>query len=179
MKRCSKCGTEKPLTDFSFFKGVPRSHCKICKAATSAAWRTAHPGKMKAKSAAWYARNAQRKQETNAVWRAANPEKAKANQERATAKWRAANPHKVTAKQARRTAAQIQATPLWANQTAIAQYYLIANYLSAELHSPFQVDHVVPLQSRQVCGLHVETNLSLLPAAWNAKKGNRTWPGKP
>lgn len=127
----------------------------------------------------WYALNGARVQTKNAEWRAANPEKAKAAQERATANWRAKNPHKVTAKQARRTAAQLQATPSWANQKAIAQYYLIANYLSAELNSPFQVDHVVPLQSKQVCGLHTETNLSILPAAWNAKKGNRTWPGKP
>lgn len=179
MKHCSKCGIEKPLTEFSFFKGVPRSHCKACKAATAAEWRKANPGRMDAKSAEWYERNKARKQETNAAWRAANPEKAKANQERATARWREANPHRVTAKQAKRTAAQLRATPKWADSKAIDQYYLIANYLSAELNSPFQVDHVVPLQSKQVCGLHAQTNLSILPAAWNAKKGNRTWPGKP
>lgn len=179
MKRCSKCGTEKSLTEFSFFKGVPRSHCKICKAETAAKWRKANPGKMDAKAAEWYERNKERKQETNAAWRAANPGRAKAAQAKATTKWREANPHRVTAKQVRRTATQLQATPLWADQKAIAQYYLIANYLSAELNSPFQVDHVVPLRSKQVCGLHAETNLSILPAAWNAKKGNRTWPGKP
>jgi hypothetical protein len=134
---------------------------------------------MEAKSAEWYAQNAKRKQETNATWRAANPEKAKAAQVKATARWREANPHRVTAKQARRTAAQLQATPTWADEKAIRQYYLIANYLSVELNSPFQVDHVVPLQSKEVCGLHAQTNLSILPAAWNAKKGNRTWPGKP
>lgn len=127
----------------------------------------------------WYALNGDRVQAKNTEWRAANPEKAKANQERATARWRAANPHRVTAKQAKRTAAQLQATPKWADSKAIDQYYLIASYLSVELNSPFQVDHVVPLQSKQVCGLHAQTNLSILPAAWNAKKGNRTWPGKP
>ena len=179
MKRCSKCNTEKPLTEFSFFKGVPRSHCKVCKASTAAAWRAANPERNRQMQKDWYALNGARVQAKNAEWRAANPKRAKANQERATAAWRAANPHRVTAKQAKRTASQLQATPGWADSKAIDQYYLIARFLTEELGTPFQVDHVVPLQSKQVCGLHVQTNLSILPAAWNAKKGNRTWPGKP
>ena len=179
MKRCSKCNTEKPLTEFSFFKGAPRSHCKVCKAKASADWRKAHPGRIDELAAEWYRKNKDRRLASNAAWRAANPERAKANQERATAAWRAANPHRVTAKQAKRTASQLQATPGWADSKAMDQYYLIARFLTEELGTPFQVDHVVPLQSKQVCGLHVQTNLSILPAAWNAKKGNRTWPGKP
>lgn len=59
------------------------------------------------------------------------------------------------------------------------QYYLIAGYLSRELGVLFSVDHVVPLKSDFVCGLHAQTNMSILPAAWNAKKGNRSWPGMP
>jgi hypothetical protein len=178
VKRCSKCDTEKPLTEFSLFKGVPRSHCKLCKATTSAAWRAANPERNRQVQKDWYALNGQRVQTKNAAWRAANPEKAKANQERATERWRKDNGHKVNAKQARRTATQLQATPAWADGKAIEQYYLIARYLSVELGSPFSVDHVVPLRSKEVCGLHAHTNLSILPQAWNAKKGNRTWPEK-
>jgi hypothetical protein len=41
------------------------------------------------------------------------------------------------------------------------------------------VDHVVPLKSPLVCGLHCEANLELIPANDNFRKGNRHWPDMP
>jgi hypothetical protein len=41
------------------------------------------------------------------------------------------------------------------------------------------VDHIVPLVSKFVCGLHCEANLQLLPGPENQRKGNRVWPDMP
>jgi len=37
----------------------------------------------------------------------------------------------------------------------------------------WHIDHIVPLNHPEACGLHLYTNLQLVPAQWNLKKGNR------
>jgi hypothetical protein len=126
-------------------------------------------------TAKWRAKNPERMKAMVKAWDAAHPEKKLEASKRRQKRF----PHLMVEAVARRRAAKYQATPVWADRKAIKQYYLIAEFLTAELGVPFSVDHVVPLRGETVCGLHAQTNLSILPTAWNAKKGNRTWPGKP
>lgn len=91
-------------------------------------------------------------------------------------KWRLENRHKVNAKKARRTASKNMATPAWADHKKIALIYAEAARLTRETGVVHHVDHIVPLQSKWVCGLHVENNLQILSAVENQSKGNRCWP---
>ena len=38
------------------------------------------------------------------------------------------------------------------------------------------VDHIIPLNSKVVCGLHIETNLRIIDLEENKSKGNRFKP---
>jgi hypothetical protein len=141
----------------------------------NAAWRARHPEQAKAAVDAHYAANPEMYAAYRKRWQAANPDKMRAFKD----KWKAENPHKVAADGARRSAAKLNATPAWSSQASINNYYTIAAFLTAELGVPFEVDHIVPLRSQVVCGLHAHTNLSISLASWNRSKSNRWWPDMP
>lgn len=88
--------------------------------------------------------------------------------------WCENNKHLLNAKAAKRRAALMQAIPSWADLDEIAKIYK-----TAKEQEGMHVDHIVPLQSDLVCGLHVEHNLQLLPHLENISKGNRYWPDMP
>lgn len=79
-------------------------------------------------------------------------------------------------KNAQRRSAMLSATPEWADQDAIAKIYEELERVEAETGVVHHVDHIVPLISKKVCGLHCEANLRVFPAFDNLSKGNRHWP---
>lgn len=95
------------------------------------------------------------------------------------AQYYASNPHKMAEKFSRRRASKLRATPAWADQSKIAEFYFAANFLSMVTGEWYHVDHIVPLQSKFVCGLHNQFNLQVTPGKENLKKGNRHWPEMP
>lgn len=62
---------------------------------------------------------------------------------------------------------KLKACPKWANKDRIKEIYEDAKSKGLE------VDHIIPLTNRLVCGLHVEDNLQLLTRTENAKKNNK------
>jgi hypothetical protein len=159
LKTCSKCKEGKPLEAFS--KNVSKrdglqSCCKACDAARKKA-------------------NSEEEKARKAAWKKANRERVNSG----VAAWQKANPEKIAAKTAKRKAAKLQATPAWANQAKIAELYAEAQTMPGLLGEPCHVDHIVPLKSKIVCGLHCESNLQVLPGLANIIKGNRVWPDMP
>lgn len=78
-----------------------------------------------------------------------------------------------------RRAAEKRATPSWANKKTMLAVYKEAVRLTALTGIQHHVDHIVPLQSPWVCGLHCEANLQILPYYENQSKSNRRWPDMP
>lgn len=74
----------------------------------------------------------------------------------------------------RRISSKLSATPAWADLEAIRAIYDLADEIG-NVH----VDHIVPLRSKLVCGLHVHWNLQILSPQENMSKGNWWWPDMP
>lgn len=89
------------------------------------------------------------------------------------------SPAKESAKIARRRAQQLKATPSWADPVLILAFYEEAQRITLETGVIHHVDHMVPLQSTRVCGLHTQDNLCVMAGADNISKGNRRWPDMP
>ena len=80
------------------------------------------------------------------------------------------------ARSAFRRARKRQATPPWLtpeHKKKIESHYVRARRKTAETGILYHVDHIVPLISEHVCGLHVPWNLRAIPASINLSKKNR------
>jgi len=60
--------------------------------------------------------------------------------------------------------------PPWANEAHMRALYRFAETFG------YHVDHIVPVNSELVCGLHCPDNLQYLKPGQNIKKSNRWWP---
>lgn len=89
------------------------------------------------------------------------------------------NKHIFNASVVRRNARELQAMPKWANEFFMQEAYELAARRTKLFGFKWHVDHVVPLQSKMVCGLHAHTNMAVIPASVNLTKGNRYWPDMP
>lgn len=87
--------------------------------------------------------------------------------------WRKENNDKVMFYNAERRATILNATVKWADYDKIKQLYEHAKNLTDNTGEQYHVDHIIPLTSDVVCGLHCEDNLQVITATENFSKGNR------
>jgi hypothetical protein len=162
-------------------------------------WRLQNPERCKATTEAWRKENKEAFAETKRLWRENNKEHVvqsrkehyennkkrllatareykEANRERlnaAVAQWYRDHPEVNRLNASRHRARKIQAMPSWADQDKIKAIYDEAVRLTLVTGIRHEVDHIYPLQSKWMCGLHVETNLQILTIYENRSKKNK------
>jgi len=133
----------------------------------------------------WYERNKELTKERARAWALANPEKKYAihrknrekdleNHNARNREWNKNNKPRKAALQAKRKSVILQRTPPWdPDAHLIVAKYQVAAMLSKASGTPYHVDHIIPLQGKNVSGLHVFSNLRVIPGAENVKKSNK------
>jgi len=169
-KICNKCNNTKPITDFYKRKRSEDGlccFCKVCHKKNNIKWAKANPRKSNIVWKRNYARV--NKNKLNAAKRERYAEKRSSVSEvnkhyQQSEKGKAATRHR----NAKYRAAKLNAVPLWLTKDqlqCIKSFYL-------NCPKGYHVDHIIPLQGKNVKGLHVPWNLQYLTASENSKKSN-------
>ena len=181
IKICIKCDVEKALERFPFEKRRQK-HTNVCKDCLNAVLRSRKEKYSKAKKA--YAEKVKANPELLKKSREAKARYSKSEQGRKKlSEWiaRNYNHHRAIKNQslAHYKAKKKLAAVSWANKSKILDIYARAKRMELWLGIKFDVDHIVPIVSDIVCGLHCEANLQIIPTKENQIKGNRYWEDMP
>lgn len=118
----------------------------------------------------WRLENKQKQQEKEAEYYKLNQEKIKQYQ----LTYKKQNPAKVNALSKKRKTSKKLRTPSWLTEIhfeRIENQYRLASLLTKVTGQLHHVDHIIPLHGKTVSGLHTPSNLQVILAVENLKKG--------
>ncbi len=159
-KICSKCCEHKPTNAFGNqrrSKDGLSAWCKPCKKFYNSSWFKNNRESENERIRDWYEENKEKKSKSNTVWQYKNK-------------------GLVNAATAKRRALKKLAMPKWLSNKdieAIKLLYRNAAEMTKANGIRYEVDHIVPIQGNNVCGLHVPWNMQILTKSENLSKGNR------
>jgi len=157
-------------------RNVSNRQCSECAKKISKDWVNSNRQRYNETQKKFYVKNKDKVTAQRAIWREANKaihlQRVKNSKNADKEKYAAYN----RAYWSKRNAAKLQRTPTWLTEN---DYWMIKNiYKLAVLRSKttgikWEVDHIVPLQGKMISGLHVPSNLQVIPAVENRIKNNK------
>ena len=174
LKLCPDCGLIKPYAEYHVRRASADGiafRCKACVNVATHLWRSKHPNRHKD----WYRENSDKRKLYGRAWRRENRERLRESYKQ----WAQANKDKVNANIAKRYTLKRHCTPRWVKQAWIRPFYTAAAHLTKTTGVRHEVDHIVPIRSKIVCGLHVPANLQILTTLENKRKANNHDPLAP
>lgn len=179
MKKCTSCGELKEFSEFYKEKRLPSGlsiYCKVCMNKKTKAWKDKNKEKIAAYNKDYYNKDVDYQLRRCKEWALKNWQKYRLSNRKACRKYAMSNKAKITARAAKRRGLKRNATPSWLTKEhleEIKDLYIIAEMFKIYSGIPYNVDHIIPLNSDKVCGLHVPWNLQIIPAIENFKKSNK------
>lgn len=193
MKKCKKCSEKKTENLFykdSLAKDGLRATCKECDKAHGKKYSAENKEKEAARYKKYAEANKEKIDKKSRETKAINSEKITAYAKEYyrknsgkrlenSKKWYQENSGtdslkiKIRLKSSTRRVAKLNADVSWSSKSKIKEFYDLAHAETKKTGIQHEVDHIIPLQGKLVCGLHVEFNLQILTRSQNASKGNR------
>jgi len=174
-KLCASCKVNQPTSNFRWAKTRFESWCKKCKSKHKKEWYRKNREYAIAEATKYhyasYTEKREHKVKKAVEWVKNNPEKYKVNAKKCYEKTKL----KRFAYQALARAKRRNAVPKWFNSIKedVQKIYKEARTKTLETGIPHEVDHIIPLVSDYVCGLHVPNNLRVITRYENRSKQNK------
>ena len=173
---CKKCKISKLKVKQFYVKK------KLCGPCNCKEWHKNNKKKEKIKQKQYYISNKEEISEYNIQWKKENSLYNKQQKKKwyernkpHIKQYRLVNRGKYNAYSIKRKTAKLNRTPSWLTKDDwkwIEWYYIQAQRLTKLTGIPHEVDHIVPLQGKNVSGLHCPLNLQILTKSENLIKSN-------
>ena len=187
MKRlvCKRCATCKKIKGIAEYTKRTRSadglnyECKMCVKKYHRKWQKENKDKVKKIQEAFFKRHATTKSEYQKDWQKEynkmNYQRYKEARKKYYKEYFEKYPHRHTSKRVLADMRKSGAAPKWLDKDMLMEidsFYECAKALKTVRGIQYEVDHIIPLISKYVCGLHVPWNLQILTKEENREKGN-------